>query len=653
MEDNQEMIKFLFDISKEVKDFYEAAVIFVTKKDYSDIVFNTSCVVRKALQDGIKANQDTLIDSIVDYHLAWLHAVNDIESFKKRVGHDLHRDEIFQAISFTIDAMNNRLKYYQRYMEKNRASPNLDQNDITAEIEIVQEMHKAVTNVLLEKLKCFKNPNTDENEFKLKTITAADELLSWLDTINDGLSMQLSKYINLNVPRLTGDLTKTLQQIVEESYESPGAQKMLADLSQRGREISTMIRCTADRSLEISKVVEKINVLGDRISRLESNPSEQPSAAIMGLKRKKEFLEKRLESLENLKTTLKVLGKDGEFNFDNMAEEDLCVCEDFFQLRIFNHVLPAVERERLVTELCYLWDLAVFGERSHKSIISILSAADMKEEFTDELGSFYIDEYSRKIYKVAGDDILYQPNEVNELVPLSDDKDHVYFYDECGRYFSDSKSRQRIYKAHAKASEYMMDTSEVLIKIKEEREGITYYYDNYGRYFISDEGKHIYREEDAVSEYENDGLGNLVRIRSRGDLLELCPGDVNVTEDFKYLKIAVGPALRQCIADCIIHQPPDPIKYLSCSLIKYRKEQEIKDKRKKDKEELEVERELIRAQAEAERAALEAALLDEIREEASYDSNLHNYSHDADILPVQNNASICPQFTSKLSERSN
>lgn len=636
METNKETIQFLFDISKEVKDFYEAPVIFVTKKDYSDIVFNTLCQVRKAVQEGIKANQNALIDLIVDYHLAWLHAVNDVEGFKKRAKHDLSRDEVFQAISFTIDAMNNRLKYYRRYMERNRTQlPVLEQNHITAEMEIVDEMHKAVTNNLLEKLKCFRNPNTDENEFKLKTVTSADELLVWLDKINDGLSMQLSKYINLNVPQLTGDLTKTLQQIVDElqSSNSPAAQKILADLRQRGRELSSMIRCTADRSLEISKVVEKINVLGDRISRLETGPSGQPSAALMGLKRKREFLERRLQSLENLKTTLKILRKEGGFRFEDVTEEELCVCEDFFQLRIFNHVLPAEERERLVTELCYLWDLAVFGERSHKSIISILSAAEMKEEFSDELGSFYVDEYSRKIYKIPGDDVLYQPNEVNELVPLSDDKDHIYYYDECGRYFADSKTRQRIYKAHAKASEYMMDTSGVLLKIKEERGGITYYYDNYGRYFIGDDGKHIYREEDSLSEYENDGLGNLVRIRSQADFLEPCPGDVNVTEDFKYLKNAVGLALRQCIADCITHQPPDPIKYLSCSLIKYREAQEMKDKRNQDKEELEIERELIRAEAAAERAALEAALLGQGgSEEASYDSNLLNYSHDADVL---------------------
>lgn len=638
MDLNQESVQFLFDISKEVKDFYEASVIFITKKDYSDNVFDTLCAVRKAVQEGIKANQTSLIDNIVDYHLAWLHAVNDVEGFKKRIELDLSRDEIFQAISFTIDAMNNRLKYYQRYMEKNRTNlPSLEQNNLTAEIEIVEDMHKAVTNCLLDKLKCFRNPNTDECEFKVQALAASDELLSWLDKINDGLSIQLSKYINLNVPQLRGDLAKTLQQIVDElqNSESPAAQKMLSDLKRRGRELSSMIRCTADRSLEISKVVEKINVLGDRISRLESVPSEQPSAALMGLKRKKEFLEKRLESLENLKTTLKDLREEEDFRFDDVTDEELCVCEDFFQFRIFNHVLPAEERERLVTELCYLWDLAVFGERSRKSIISILSAAEMKEEFTDELGNFYVDEHSRKIYKIPGEDVLYQPNEVNELVPLSDDKDHIYHYDECGRYFVDRKTRQRTYKAHATASEYMMDTSGVLLKIKEERGGITYYYDNYGRYFIGDEGKHIYREEGSMSEYEHDGLGNLVRIRSQADLLEPCPPDVNVTEDFKYLKNAVGPALRQCIADCITCRPPDPIKFLSCSLIKYREAQEMKDKRNKDKEELEVERDLIRAeeQAAAERAALAAALLDqEVGEEASFDSNLLNYAHEADTV---------------------
>ncbi|KAM3962674.1 LOW QUALITY PROTEIN: uncharacterized protein ACR2FA_003302 [Aphomia sociella] len=625
-----EDIAFLFDISKETKHMYETPVIFVTKKDYSDMLFNAMCTIRSALQTDSK---NDIIDVIVDYHLQWLHAVNELETFKKRVN-DFSREEMYQSISYTIDAMSYRLKYYQKYMEKYLLKlSNLDQANVLAEIEIVEDMHKEVTIYILEKLKCFRNYDSDD-EFKLKVNVAVDELLQWLDKIHDDVSLQLAKYLNMNVPHLTGDLTKTLRQIVDElqTSDTPSGHKMLR-IKKKGKELGTMIRCTAGHSLEISKVVEKINVLEDRIKRLES---ETTTAAVMALKHKKEYLEKRLDSLENLKTTIKSIHDSANVHI-NVADEDLCSCEDFYQLRIFNHFLPPEERERLVTELCYLWDMAVFGDRSHKSIISILSAADIKEEFTDELGTFYIDEHSRKIYKNPDDDTLYQPNEHNELVPLTDDSEHIYFYDECGRYFIDVKNRQRVYKAHATASEYMMDSSGILLKTKEVRDSVVYYYDNCGRYYINNEGKHIYREEDATSEYENDGFGNLVRIRSHLDIFEPCPEDAHVTEDFKYLKQTVGPALRQCIAEVITHQPADPIKYLSDCLMKYRENIEIKERKSIEKKELNVEREIKLAEdAAAERAAMEAALLAQGGSETSYDSNLLKYTslHHDDAVSV-------------------
>ncbi|XP_026762038.3 uncharacterized protein LOC113520829 [Galleria mellonella] len=625
-----EDIAFLFDISKEIKHMYETPVIFITKKDYSDILFNAMCTIRSALQTDSK---NKIIDVIVDYHLQWLHAVNELENFKKRV-YDVSREEIYQAISYTIDAMSYRLKYYQKYMQKNRSMlSNLDQANVIADLEIIEDMHKEVTVHLLEKLRCFRNYISND-EFVLKVNEAVDELLQWLDKINDGVSIQLTAYINMNVPHLTGDLTKTLQQIVEDlhSSDTPSGHKMLEELKNKGKELRTMIRSTAGHSLEISKVVEKINILEERIKRLEG---EKTSAAVMALKHKKEYLEKRLDSLENLKTTLKNIHNMVDFKLD-VSEEDLCTCEDFYQLRIFNHFLPPEERERLVTELCYLWDLAVFGDCSHKSIISILSAADIKEEYTDDLGTYYIDEHSRKIYKIPDDVTLYQPNEHNELVPLTDDSEHIYFYDECGRYYVDAKSRQRVYKAHATASEFMMDSSGILLKIKEERDGVVYYYDNCGRYYINNEGKHIYREENALSEYESDGLGNLVRIRSHLDIFQPCPDDVHVTEDFKYLKQSVGPALRKCIADVIIYQPADPIKYLSLLLIKFKENIELKEKRSREKEEFNIEREIKSAEerAAAERAAMEAVLLTQGGSETSYDSNFLKYTsmHQDDAL---------------------
>ncbi|XP_053609077.1 uncharacterized protein LOC128674524 [Plodia interpunctella] len=618
-------VAYLFDFTKEVKQFYENPVIFLVRKDYTNIIFNTMCNMRSAIHD---ANKNRIIDMIVDFHLHWLHSVYELEQYKSKLTYEINRDEISNMINFTIECMEFRLKKYIKYMETHKVGLSSDvQANIHSDIEIVEEMHKEVTDILLDKLQKYKKYTIEECFGKIGQ--EVDEIFIYVDKIHDGLSILLSKYLNMNVPHLSGDLTKTLQQIIDEMQTSnkPACKKFIQELKVKGKELNSMIRGTAARNLEISKVVEKINVLEERIKRLQTEPS---SAGLMALVHKKEYLEQRLNSLENLKITIKQMHEMTDTELEDIAEEDLCVCEDFFQLRIFNHNLPIEERDRLVTELCSLWDLAVFGERSRKSIISILSAADMREEYADELGTFFIDGHSRKIYKFPDDDVLYQPNEQNELVPLSDDAEHVYFFDECGRYFIDPQTRQRIYKAHATASEYMMDSSGVLLKLKEERDGVAYYYDNYGRYYINGEGKHIYRDVDAVSEYENDGLGNLVRIRSQLDLFQPCPDDANVSDDFKYLKRAVGPALRESIADCILRQPADPIKFLSSRLLKYRENLEMKEKRAREQEALMVEREIRIAEerAAAERAALEAALLAQGGSEASYDSNLIRYQHE-------------------------
>lgn len=620
--DSEAATLFIFDISKTIKQFYETPVIFVTKKDFSDVIFNSMCSIRTAL---LEDDKNHVIDIIVDFHLNWLHIISELENFKKLI-HNLPKEDMYQAINYTIDAMGYRLKYYQKYMENIKPTlSNVNQANLLMDMEIVEDMHKEINRILLERLKCFRN-YTSINEFILKVNDSTEELLTWIDKISDNFAKELTSYVNLNTPHLSSDLTKTLQQIVDDfqSSESPSALKIIDELKSKGHDLSTMIHCTTGHSLETSKVIEKIQILEDRIKRLETGPS---SAAAMALTHKKQFLEQRLASLENLKITLKNLHQLKDVPSEEADEEELCICEDFFQFRVFNHLLPLEEREKLVTELCYLWDLAVFGERNRKSIISILSAGEMKEEFTDELGTFYLDEYSRKIYKLPDDNALYQQNERNELVPVCDDAEHIYYYDDCGRYFIDSKTSQRVYKAHDTASEYMMDSTGVLLKVKEELDGIVYYYDSYGRYYINEEGKHIYREPDATSEYEHDGLGNLVRIRSYLDIFKPCPDDVHVTEECKYLKKTVGEALKVSIADTILHQPADPIKYLSARLIKYRENIEIQEKRHREAEELNIEREIIAAEerAAAEKAAMEAALLAQGGSEASYDSNLLKY----------------------------
>lgn len=631
-------IDFLFDISSQIKEFYETAAVFITKKDYSDHIFTALCSIREALQNKDK---NRTLEVIIDYHLHWLHAVSDVENFKKSIEKDITRDDMSELISYTVDALGYRLKRFQNYVQSLMLDlkPE-DRSKVQADLEIISEMNSDVTKLLLEKTKKLRSLKSDLDFFN-KSKAEVDELLNWLDKINDGLSIKLCKYVNVHIPKLNDDLTKTLQQIVEElkTKKSESAQKMLDELRTTGKELGSMIHLTTGHSLEMNKVFQKIGILDDRIKRLETD-SDKPSAALMALKHKKEFLEQRIVSLENLKTDLRSLRTKTAIPVDSVPDEELCVCEDFFQLRIFNHSLPQENREILITDLCSLWDVAVLGEKGDKSIISILSAADMKEEYTDELGTFTTDEHGRKIYRLPDDDTLYQLNERNELVPVTDDVDCVYFYDECGRYFLDKNTRQRVYKAHATASEYMMDSFGVLLKVKEERDGITFYYDNYGRYYINEEGKHIYRDVDTTSEYENDGLGNLVRIRSHLDLYEPCPGDAHVTEDCKYLKHAVGKALRYCIGQVLIHQPADPIKYLSKCLIKYRENMEQRDKRAREREELNAEREIIAAEerAAAEKAAMEAALLTQGGSEASIDTNLLKYTtlYRDDVLSTTN-----------------
>ncbi|XP_063536096.1 uncharacterized protein LOC134745916 [Cydia strobilella] len=631
--ENPETVCMLFDICKEVKLYYESPVIFLTKTDFSDKAFNVMCTVHTILNE--KRDEKTkgrILDLIIDYQLHWLQYVNAIENFEQLViDRSLPKEELYQAVNYTMDSMTYRLKHFQRFIEKNRSGLSNENHAIlNAELEIVEEMHKEIAKALVDKLKCFRGIQSGP-EFDIKLKSEVEDLLQWLDKISDNLAILLSKYVSFNVLRLSSDLTKTLQQIVEDfkTDESPSAKKLLEELKGKGKDLCSMVRSTASHDLEINKVVEKIAVLDDRIKRLEE---ENAHAALGALRHKKEFLEARLNSLDNLKTTLKSLHTFADYMPDIPLDE-LCECPDFFQMRIFNHALPSPERERLISQFCYLWDIAVNGKKK-KSIISILSATEEKEEFTDDLGIFYIDEHGRKIYKKPDAPTLYQCNESEMLVPLSDDSEHVYFYDECGRHFLHPHTRQKIYKAHATASEFMMDSSGALIKLKEIRNGITYCYDNFGRYYINEENKRIYIEEDATSEYENDGFGNLVRIRSQLDVLEPCPDDENVTEDFNYLKRNVGAALRECVAKTIVAQPADPVKYLSTCLFKYRDNIEQREKRAREKEQLDVERE-IRAAEEREaleKAAREAALLmAQGGSEASYDSNLVNYQHSPDI----------------------
>lgn len=65
----------------------------------------------------------------------------------------------------------------------------------------------------------------------------------------------------------------------------------------------------------------------DRIKRLAS---QNATAAVLALQHKKDFLQGRLASLDKLKTSLKCMNKLVDMSLTDVAEEELCVCEDFF-----------------------------------------------------------------------------------------------------------------------------------------------------------------------------------------------------------------------------------------------------------------------------------------------------------------------------------
>lgn len=628
MEEQNRVNIYLFIITKAVKVFYETPVIFFTRKDFSDTILNIYCEIRKAILD--EAARNVLVNAVTELHLHWFRSIEEIESFKDRMN-DISREEVYESIRFTIDALCVRRKYFQRYIEKYYPSLTNEENAfMRTELEIVEEMHKETIKMHVEQLKCFREHACD-TVFQVKLAEAVDDLLIWLDTISDMFALEVSEVINYKKPTLNADLPKILQRIIYDFsvMRTESFRKISQLLEQKGRGIGCMVRGITGHSLEIKKLTLKIQDIEEQLKGFEDEFEQQPSAAET-LEHKKEYLQDRLAFLENIRITLKQFNDTHDVLFKD-KDEEVCICEDFYQLKIFNNLLPRAEREKLITELCYTWSVGILGlgTKRRKSVISILSASEIKETFTDELGTFTIDDHSRKIYIKPGEFTRYQVNEKNELIPLSDDDDHIYFYDVCGRYFV-NETLERVYKAHDTASEYIMGASGCLLKTKEVRNGITYYYDNFGRYYIDESnGTRIYQEEDGASEYESDGFGNLVRIRDLPRYYNVCPDGAFVTEDFRYLKRNVGEALKKCIANTVCLQPQDPIKFLSASLIKFRQKQQEQCERMQEREELEVERAIkAEEQAERDRLAMEAAMNElTVDGEATPDLNMTTYTH--------------------------
>ncbi|KAJ8725723.1 hypothetical protein PYW08_003906 [Mythimna loreyi] len=602
---------FLFTIAKEVRHSFTSPVIFLTENDFAENVF----IAYRSMHNAFMTQQapERLVEIINAYHIEWLEAVLDVETFSRRIK-DTPREVILQALDYTIDCSRLRYTRTKEYIKDMRSTMTAEENQsMNAELKVIKDLQDTVHSALLEK-KRYILSQADKAEYVARIHDEAEELLHWLDRLDDSLSIELSKFLTFKIPLVPSGLTKTLKKVIEEVATNPIPEaKRLTELVHVKSHFSASSATMVQRNeKEIEQIVAKIKALQARIKRLKEN-----SPAVMALKHKTLFLEERLMSLENIKMAMNKLTKD--YREEGSDEE----VSEHKRMTIFNHLLPHQDRCRLVEELIQIWNQALTkNEHDDESIIDILSVANVKEVYSDEIGHFTVDKFGRKIYKGDDEGILYQLNEHNTLVPLLDDEKHVYFYDSCGRYYMNAR-RERVYKHHDGASEYMLRKDGLLVKVLEEKDGIEYYYDRLGRYYINEEGRNIYRDEESNDEYEQDGLGNLVKIQDETLYYTPCPIEPITTEENKYLKREVGDALKKCIAEVVLHQPSDPVAYLADILTKYSDNIKAHQKHLKDEQERFEMSQLIHT-------TKDNSVNPSYADEAS-DINYINYQHETDI----------------------
>lgn len=617
----EEAAAFLFSIAKEIKRSFESPVILVNKKDYAANIHKLLREMRQSLIVG--TSPESIVDTVVGFHLEWLQAVRDLRGLKSNVK-DTPREVFWEAIDYSIECVKSRYSSFKQYIEHLQKS--LTQKDVNlmqAEIELIEDMQKSVI-VVLEEKRRFLQYQSDLTEFIVKVEFEIEELMNWLDRLNDNLVVQLCKVVGNEDPGLLAELSNTLKRIIEEVTIVTETDSLTSVFKKDPLSRPYMVRISASHDLEIKKVRDKIKLLEERIERLKG----ESSAATMALQHKKMYLENRLCSLENLKESLEKI-KD-----DNESISDLDFFDGGKEVHIFNHWLPISGRYRLVEELITLWKAAIQGTTPRKSVISILSVADFKEIYEDSLGNFFIDKYGRKLYEKDNDVKLYQMNEHNELVPVTDDDQHVYFYDNCGRYYL-SASDHRVYKAHDSASEYIMHPLGYMVKHKEVIDGKDYWFDKLGRYYLDENSHRIYHSEGDSEEYIHDGFGNLIPLDSaeKAYCTKEVPTTPMVMKESHYLKRNVGEALKHCIMDVVMHQPADPIGYLANALEMYWRQGQANEQQRQEECELRAERTRIATEeAEAKAAAEAAAMLlteremsGEASERHSVDSNLLHY----------------------------
>ena len=195
-----------------------------------------------------------------------------------------------------------------------------------------------------------------------------------------------------------------------------------------------------------------------------------------------------------------------------------------------------------------------------------------------------------------------------------------FCFDKSGNRFYVNVNKEKVFKIDNHSSDYKLSVDGVRERIKDgfkldnDENGeffidlsnrkiyIKYYFeDEFGRFFIDVHGHRHYQADPEASEYmlvngnwkkikdgtyETDERGLRLKPKSKVESVEqvfdMNSGKLSMKtedDDLKYIKEAVGPAIRKALAAVVIHQPADPINYFANFLLNYRYNQCMFEKR--------------------------------------------------------------------------
>ncbi|KAJ2952663.1 hypothetical protein O0L34_g7001 [Tuta absoluta] len=582
---------FLLAFTAEINRSYESPVILLTMKDYAENIVNSLLEMRSALIQRPDISQ--VIDIINTLHLEWLQAVKDIEVFKKRA-QDTPREHITNAIEFSIQRASKRSKKWQKILKEMLPVPTSPENAKTLqnEIETLSQTHKNLKSSLKDKLTTFSVMIVDPTDYNFKVLDETDELLNWLDYLNDSLAIQFCQMMGLKT-ELMADLTIILRKIIDDVVTSTNHKTKPE--KEKQHKLSFSVDQVDTKNNEIEAIHGKIKDLEDRTERLKS----KDSSAVTALKHKIMYFRDRLRSIENLRTSMVRLRNKTDSG--KMLDT----------VHMFEHLLPPQQRCCLIEKLLQAWTNAIVGSvPKDTNLISILSIMDMKAMSNDGVDTSNLNKNRGKIYVQHENGSVYQLDALNKFEGMCDDEKHMYFYDKCGRYYC-NELNERIYTTLASEDCHVEQVR--LRKLEERHKAREYLYDNLSRYSLKDNG------------INDGGMGDLVHIKSV-EYVE-CPPQPSVIESSDYLKRVVGTALKKCIALVVLRQPEDPVKFLAKTLEDYRINEQIREAHRADEWAFLAEREARMCEAyEAPTAPATAASAFSGEREVSYaDPNFVNY----------------------------